>query len=167
MKRIALYPGSFDPMTHGHLDILEQSLVLADEVVVAIGIQASKAPLFSFEERVELIRLACEEQFGEENAARIRTVSFTGLVVDAAREHGSNILVRGLRDSTDLNYEMQMAGMNGAMAPDIKTVFFPSSPVMRPITATLVRQIAKMGGDYSSFVPKCVEAALKKRFEIA
>lgn len=167
MKRVALYPGSFDPLTHGHLDIIEQSLVLADEVVVAIGIQASKAPLFTFEERALLISMACEEQFGNEDAARIRTVSFTGLVVNAAREHKSNILVRGLRDSTDLNYEMQMAGMNGAMARDIKTVFFPSSPIMRPITATLVRQIAKMGGDYSSFVPNCVEAALKKRFEIA
>ncbi|WP_068089545.1 pantetheine-phosphate adenylyltransferase [Polycladidibacter stylochi] len=164
MKRIALYPGSFDPLTFGHLDIIEQSLALCDELVVAIGIHPGKAPVFSFEERTEMIRRVCEERFSQAEARRVRTISFSGLVIDAAREEGSQILVRGLRDSTDLNYEMQMAGMNGAMAPEVKTVFLPSSPPMRPITATLVRQIAKMGGDYSAFVPLCVAQELKQRF---
>ncbi|MDX5592842.1 pantetheine-phosphate adenylyltransferase [Pseudovibrio sp. SPO723] len=164
MKRIALYPGSFDPMTFGHLDILEQSLSLADEVIVAIGIHPGKEPLFSFEDRVAMIDEACHEAFGDVEAKRIRCISFTGLVIEAAKEYGSKILVRGLRDSTDLNYEMQMAGMNGTLAPEVKTVFLPSSPPMRPITATLVRQIAKMGGDYAPFVPKCVVGRLQARF---
>ncbi|MTI17567.1 pantetheine-phosphate adenylyltransferase [Rhodobacteraceae bacterium RKSG542] len=163
MKRIAVYPGSFDPVTNGHIDILEQALALADEVVVAIGIHPGKVPLFTFEERVELIDQAVTEELGAEAAGRVRTVAFDGLVVDAARDLGANVLIRGLRDSTDLNYEMQMAGMNGAMAPDIKTVFLPASPETRPITATLVRQIAKMGGQYDLFVPDCVKKALDKR----
>lgn len=163
MKRIALYPGSFDPMTFGHLDILEQSLSLADEVVVAIGVHPGKTPLFSFDERVEMIEEACHEAFGADEADRIRCISFTGLVIETAREEGAKILVRGLRDSTDLNYEMQMAGMNGTLAPEVKTVFLPSSPPMRPITATLVRQIAKMNGNYAPFVPQCVVKRLKDR----
>ncbi|WP_310619850.1 pantetheine-phosphate adenylyltransferase [Flexibacterium corallicola] len=160
MKRTAIYAGSFDPITNGHIDILEQSLVLADEVIVAIGVHPGKQPLFSFDERAQLIEQSVHEVLGLDLVARVKTVSFDSLVVDAAKERGSHILIRGLRDSTDLNYEMQMAGMNGAMAPDIKTVFLPASPETRPITATLVRQIAKMGGDYSKFVPNCVAKQL-------
>jgi pantetheine-phosphate adenylyltransferase len=92
-------------------------------------------------------------------------VTFDGLVVDAAKKAGATVLVRGLRDSTDFDYEMQMAGMNGAMAKDVQTVFLPASPAVRPITATLVRQIAGMGGDVSDFVPAAVAARLKKRFK--
>ncbi|WP_068317651.1 pantetheine-phosphate adenylyltransferase [Polycladidibacter hongkongensis] len=164
MSRTALYPGSFDPLTFGHLDIIEQSLTLADEVIVAIGVHPGKVPLFSFEERRDMIARVCRDHFGAREGARVTTISFDGLVIEAAKAAGSRILVRGLRDSTDLNYEMQMAGMNGAMAPEVKTVFLPSSPQMRPITATLVRQIAKMGGDYGAFVPECVAEQLKERF---
>lgn len=163
MTRIALYPGSFDPVTNGHLDILDQSLALADKVVVAIGIHPGKAPLFSFEERVKLIHQAAQGAFGSKEANRIEVISFSNLVVDTAADLGAAYLVRGLRDGTDLDYEMQMAGMNGTLAPRIKTVFLPASPSVRHITATLVRQIAKMGGDITAFVPPCVVSPLRER----
>ena len=162
MKRIAFYPGSFDPVTNGHVDVLVQSVALADEVVVGIGVHPGKKPLFSFDERVQMIADVVAETPALENAT-IKVVSFDNLLVDAAASQGASIIVRGLRDGTDFDYEMQMAGMNGAMAPDITTVFVPASPEVRPITATLVRQIAGMGGDISSFVPASVQKALKQK----
>ena len=158
----AFYPGSFDPMTNGHLDVLVQSLNVAPKVIVAIGIHAGKAPLFTFDERADLIRQSLRE-FLPERAGDISIVSFDNLVVDAARQHGASLLVRGLRDGTDLDYEMQMAGMNRQMAPDIQTLFLPAGTASRPITATLVRQIAAMGGDVSAFVPKAVHRALSAK----
>ena len=163
-RRIAFYAGSFDPLTNGHLDVLKGSLSIADEIVIGIGVQASKQPLFSFEERVTLIEAWAKEDLGED-AARLSIVSFTGLLVDAAPRHGASILIRGLRDGTDLDYEMQMAGMNETMAPDLQTIFLPASPSVRTITATLVRQIASMGGDIRPFVPKAVVAPLKAKFK--
>lgn len=162
MAHKALYAGSFDPITNGHIDILRGALALADEVIVAIGIQASKAPLFSFEERVDLIKSAANEILGED-ADRISVVSFKGLVVDTAKENGAPIMIRGLRDGTDLDYEMQMSGMNGEMAPEVMTVFLPATPEVRHITATLVRQIASMGGNITPFVPPVVAAAITKK----
>jgi pantetheine-phosphate adenylyltransferase len=158
----AFYPGSFDPMTNGHLDVLVQSLNVAPKVIVAIGIHPGKTPLFSFEERAELIRQSLSE-FLPERAGDISIVAFDNLVVDAARQHGASLLVRGLRDGTDLDYEMQMAGMNRQMAPDIQTLFLPAGTASRPITATLVRQIAAMGGDVSAFVPNAVYQALSAK----
>ena len=158
----AFYPGSFDPMTNGHLDVLVQSLNVAPKVIVAIGIHPGKAPLFTFDERADLIRQSLRE-FLPERASDISIVSFDNLVVDAARQHGASLLVRGLRDGTDLDYEMQMAGMNRQMAPDIQTLFLPAGTASRPITATLVRQIAAMGGDVSAFVPKPVHRALSAK----
>jgi pantetheine-phosphate adenylyltransferase len=162
--RTALYAGSFDPLTNGHLDVLKASLAIADTIYAAIGIQAAKKPLFSFEERVALIEAVTQAEFGEAGSRRIKVVSFDGLVIDAARKHGASIMIRGLRDGTDLDYEMQMAGMNETMAPDLQTVFLPASPSVRTITATLVRQIASMGGDVRPFVPAPVAAALSAKF---
>ena len=162
-ERIAIYAGSFDPLTNGHLDVLKASLVLADTVYAAIGVQAAKTPLFSFDERVSLIEQVAQAEFGADGR-RIKVVAFEGLVIDAAKKHGASIMIRGLRDGTDLDYEMQMAGMNGTMAPDLQTVFLPASPSVRTITATLVRQIASMGGDISPFVPPAVAGALVARF---
>jgi pantetheine-phosphate adenylyltransferase len=161
MKRIAYYPGSFDPLTLGHVDILRQAFSIADEVVMAIGIHSSKQPLFEFEERAQLIRDVVEEM-GENH--RVRVEAFDNLVVDAARGAGATLLVRGVRDGSDLDYELQMSGMNSAMAPQLSTVFFAASPINRPITATLVRQIIAMGGNINSFVPEPVLAMVKKKF---
>ncbi|MEJ1159380.1 pantetheine-phosphate adenylyltransferase [Prosthecomicrobium sp. N25] len=161
MTRKALYPGSFDPVTNGHVDILAQALDLADSVAVAIGVHPAKAPLFDFAEREAMIREAVAGIGADQG--RVSVIAFKGLVVTAARDEGATILIRGLRDGTDLDYEMQMAGMNGIMAPAIRTVFLPASPAVRHITATLVRQIAAMGGDVSAFVPAGVAARLAAR----
>jgi pantetheine-phosphate adenylyltransferase len=161
---IALYAGSFDPVTNGHIDVLKGALSLADEIVMAIGIHPGKVPLFSFEERAALIGKAVKAIFGAE-AQRIRVVSFDGLAVEAAKAHGASLMVRGLRDGLDFDYEMQMAGMNGVMAPDVQTVFLPASASVRAITGTLVRQIASMGGDISPFVPAAAAGALKSKFQ--
>jgi pantetheine-phosphate adenylyltransferase len=163
MPRIALYPGSFDPVTNGHLDVAKHAVVLCDRLIVAIGIHPGKKPLFSVEERLAML----EEVFGPVAAkagCAFECITFDDLVVTAAQRAGATILIRGLRDGTDLDYEMQMAGMNEAMAPEVHTVFLPASPTVRPITATLVRQIAGMGGDVSSFVPKAVTVRLKDKF---
>lgn len=161
MKRIGYYPGSFDPLTNGHLDVLRQALALFDGVVVAIGVHPGKNPMFSFEERAALIARVLAKDSAA--AKRVKVESFDNLVIDAAKTAGACALVRGVRDGTDLDYEMQMAGMNGVMAPQIQTVFFPASPQNRAITATLVRQIAKMGGDVGPFVPSLVLSALKRK----
>lgn len=160
--RTAFYPGSFDPMTNGHIDVLEQALALCDELVVGIGVHPGKAPLFSFDERASMISHVVQSEFPE-RFEMVTVISFDGLVIDAASQAGATVLVRGLRDGTDLDYEMQMAGMNRAMAPDITTVFAPAFPQTRHITATLVRQIARMGGDVSPFVPELVQKALAAR----
>ena len=159
MARVALYPGTFDPVTNGHVDILTGALALADEVIVAIGVHPAKTSLFSLKERKDMVADMAKSARG-----RVRTTTFDGLVVDAAREAGATIIVRGLRDAADFDYEMQMAGMNGAMAPDVKTVFMPASPASRHITATLVRQIAAMGGDVAAFVPAGVARKLARKF---
>ncbi|MBB3143740.1 pantetheine-phosphate adenylyltransferase [Phyllobacterium trifolii] len=161
---IAIYAGSFDPITNGHMDVLQGSLRLADKVFVAIGVHPGKAPLFSFEERVDLIKRVATDVFGRDGE-RIDVIAFDGLLIDAARKYGASLMVRGLRDGTDLDYEMQMAGMNGKMAPELQTVFLPADPAVRTITATLVRQIAAMGGDVRHFVPALVADALKTKFK--
>ncbi|MCK8781150.1 pantetheine-phosphate adenylyltransferase [Rhizobium sp. NTR19] len=160
----AFYPGSFDPMTNGHLDVLVQALNVADQVIVAIGVHPGKSPMFSFEERAELIRASLQEALPAK-AEKLSVVAFDNLVIDAARTAGASLLIRGLRDGTDLDYEMQMAGMNRQMAPDIQTVFLPAGVATRPITGTLVRQIAAMGGDVSAFVPASVLQALNSKLK--
>ena len=160
--RIAFYPGSFDPMTNGHIHVLEQSLALCDQLVVGIGVHPGKTPMFPFDERAAMIADVVKSEFPQ-RSGDVTVVAFQNLVVEAAQQAGASVLVRGLRDGTDLDYEMQMAGMNRAMAPGITTVFAPAYPESRHITATLVRQIAKMGGDVTPFVPAVVQKALAAR----
>ena len=160
--RVAIYPGTFDPVTNGHLDVIRRAAALVDRLVVAIGINPGKKPLFPSEERIEMVQaviLPVAAQVGCE----IDCITYDDLVTAAKRVHAS-ILIRGLRDGSDLAYEMQMAGMNETMMPEVKTVFLPASPMTRPIKATLVRQIAGMGGDVSHFVPELVASRLRGRF---
>ena len=160
--RIAIYTGSFDPLTNGHVDVITQAAVVCDRLVVGIGVHPGKTPVFTPEERADLIRAACGDAL-KAQGCELQVVTFSGLAVEAARENGAKIVVRGLRDGTDLDYEMQMAGMNGVMAPEVRTVFFAASPGVRHITATLVRQIAAMGGDIRPFAPAVAATALAQR----
>ena len=160
--RVGLYPGSFDPVTLGHVDIVRRAAHLVDRLVIAIGTHHSKGPFFTPEERVVLAQQALEPIATELNLG-LGVVTYDGLTVDAAREAGAVVVFRGLRDAGDFDYEMQMAGMNAALSPDIETVFLAASPGTRHIAASLVRQIAAMGGDVSNFVPDSVNAALKRK----
>ena len=162
MTRIGFYSGSFDPVTLGHADVIARALALVDKLVIGIGIHPGKTPLFSTAEKVEMLKAEVKPLVKKAGAA-FEIVTFDRLVVDAAEEAKATAIFRGLRDGTDLDYEMQMAGMNGAMRPSIGTVFLPASPEVRFITATLVRQIAMMGGDVSSFVSPGVAKRLKAK----
>lgn len=163
MPRTAFYAGSFDPLTNGHLDVLRHAAGLCDRLVVAIGVHPGKTPLFSVEDRLAMLTEEAAP-IARESGCEFCCIPFSDLAISAARRAGATLLIRGLRDGTDLDYEMQIAGMNGAMAPEIQTVFLPASPAVRPITATLVRQIAGMGGDVSAFVPAAVAARLTAKF---
>ena len=163
MLATALYPGSFDPVTNGHLDVVRNASRLAGRLVVAIGTHPGKVPLFSVDDRKAMLEEACGP-IAREAGTELVITTFDGLVVEAARAAGASLLIRGLRDGTDLDYEMQMAGMNETMAPDLQTIFLPASPSVRTITATLVRQIASMGGDIRPFVPANVAQALEAKF---
>ena len=163
MPRVAIYPGSFDPVTNGHLDVVRQAVGLCDRLIVAIGVHSGKTPLFSTDERLKMV----QEVFAPVAAKAgcgFEATTYDKLTVTAAQKAGATIMIRGLRDGTDLDYEMQLAGMNETMVPDVQTVFLPASVLVRPITATLVRQIAAMGGDASSFVPASVATSLKGKF---
>jgi pantetheine-phosphate adenylyltransferase len=163
MPRTALFAGSFDPITNGHLDVVDHAVRLADRLVLAVGVHPGKTPLFSAEERLAMLEEICGPVARAAGCALV-CKTFADLVVAAAQREGATILIRGVRDATDFDYEMQMAGMNAAMAPGVQTIFLPPSPAVRPITATLVRQIAGMGGDVSAFVPALVAARLKRKF---
>ena len=162
MSLIGFYSGSFDPVTHGHTDVIARALTIVDELVIGVGVHDGKVPMFTADERIAMIRGEVDD-LAEKHGAEIRVVTFSNLAVEAAREQGATVIVRGLRDGTDFDYEMQMAGMNSEMAPQIQTVFLSASPAVRHIAANLVRQIARMGGDVSYFVSENVAQRLKEK----
>ncbi|RUP00617.1 pantetheine-phosphate adenylyltransferase [Hyphomicrobium sp.] len=162
MTRIGFYSGSFDPVTLGHTDVIRRAAGLLDRLVIGIGINPGKAPMFDEAERVAML----EDEVGPiaaQTKTDIAVVTFSGLAVEAARANKASIIVRGLRDGTDFDYEMQMAGMNGEMAPEIQTVYVAASPAVRHIAANLVRAVASMGGDPSPFVSAGVLKRLKAK----
>lgn len=146
-------------MTNGHVAVLAAGAQLFDRIVVAIGVHPGKVPMLALDLRCNLVEASCAEAFAKTGCV-LEVATFDGLAIDAARTHGATTILRGLRDGSDLDYEMQMAGMNAAMAPAVQTIFVPAPPAVRHITATLVRQIARMGGDVAAFVPEPVLAAL-------
>ena len=156
----ALYPGTFDPITLGHIDIIERALHLFDEVTVAIATSEAKTPIFSLEERIEQLN-----QIFKDNK-KVKAIGFEGLVVDLARKEGTNILLRGLRAVSDFEYEFQLANMNRAMSPDLESVFLTPKAKFSFLSSTLVREIASMGGQLSSFVDPIVEKALIEKFNL-
>ena len=161
--RVGLYPGSFDPVTFGHVDIVRRAGKLVDRLVIALGTHHDKHPLFSAKERFDLAERVLKPE-AKKIGLELDVTTYDTLTVTAARDANAAVVIRGLRDAGDFDHEMQMAGMNAALAPDIETVFLASSPDTRYIAASLVRQIAAMGGDVSAFVPPVVAAALKKKF---
>ena len=162
MTRIGFYPGSFDPVTLGHTDVIERACRLVDKLVIGIGVHSTKTPLFNADERIEML-VAETRPIAKATGTKIEIVTFANLAVDVAKAHEAGVIFRGLRDGTDFDYEMQMAGMNGAIAPDVQSVFVAASPAVRHIAANLVRQIALMGGDPSPFVSAAVAARLQAK----
>ena len=157
-ERVALYPGSFDPPTNGHLDVLSRTRRLADRTIVAILENDSKTPLFSVPERIAMIR----EIVGEEPAVTVR--SFQGLLVEFARESGASLIVRGLRAISDYEYELQMALMNRRLAPGIETVFLMAKEEYSYVSSRLVKEVARLRGDVTGLVPQAVRQRLADRF---
>ena len=155
MTKTAFFPGSFDPPTNGHIDLLSRALDIADRVIVGIGVNPQKTPLFPVEVRAEILREIIES-LGSESASRISVAPYDGLLVDAVRNAKADFIVRGIRDASDVGTELRMAAMNNDLAPELRTVFLPTAPKYRHISATLVRQVAQMNGDVSAFVPDAV-----------
>lgn len=161
--RIGIYPGTFDPITVGHMDIIKRALHVVDRLVIAVALDSGKSPIFEVEERAALVRQDVGQRLGSE-AARIDVKTFSGLLVDFADENGANILIRGLRAVSDFEYEFQMACMNSRLNPAMETVFLTASEDTHFISSRFVKQIARLGGNVSSFVSPNVAAHLKAHF---
>jgi pantetheine-phosphate adenylyltransferase len=158
MKHIAVYPGTFDPVTYGHIDLVERSLRIFDELIVAVSANPKKQPLFSLDERIAMFRKTVTRY------KHVRIEGFDGLLVDYVRQKKAVGIIRGLRAVSDFEYEMQMALMNRRLDSDIETVFLMPNEEYSFITSTIVREAASYGGDVSSLVPKVVVGKLKKKF---
>jgi pantetheine-phosphate adenylyltransferase len=159
MARIGFYPGSFDPVTYGHLDIVARAARIVDALVLGVGVHAAKQALIAGGDRVKLLD-AVLQPIVEHTGLKVSVMTFDDLTVDAARRAHAGVIIRGLRDASDFDYEVQMGQMNGSLAPDIETIFLAASPGTRMIASSLVKQIARMGGDISPFVPKEAQAAV-------
>ncbi|MBN2689659.1 MAG: pantetheine-phosphate adenylyltransferase [Gammaproteobacteria bacterium] len=161
MQTIAIYPGSFDPITKGHADLVKRSLSLFDKVIVAVSINHSKEPLFTFEERAELTRIVLSP-FG----SNIQVISFKGLLVDVAGQYGATGIIRGLRAVSDFDYEFQLAAMNRNLAPNIETIFLTPSEKYSFLSSSMIKEVASLGGDISKFVSPEVEKALVDKLRV-
>lgn len=158
---VAVYPGTFDPITNGHWDIVRRALGLFDEVIVALAENVNKRPLFSLTTRMAMIRDVAGDN------GRVKVEAFEGLLVDFARKRGARFLIRGLRAVADFEYEFQFAHMNRQLAPDIETIFLPTNEESFYVSSSLVREVGLMGGNVSKLVPPTILATLNKRFKKA
>jgi pantetheine-phosphate adenylyltransferase len=154
----AIFPGSFDPITNGHLDLVERALKLFDTVILSVLVNPAKKPLFSEEEKLHLIRRCVPDP-------RVKVASFEGLLVDFARRQEAAVIIRGLRAVSDFEYELQMALMNRELAPDLETVFMMPKATYSYLSSRLVKEVASLGGNVSSLVPPLIEAELRKKFQ--
>lgn len=157
MNNIAIYPGTFDPLTYGHLDLVERATLIFDQVIVAVAANESKKPLFSLTERVGI----CQQVFSHQ--PKVSVSGFDGLLMDFAKQHGAKVILRGLRTVTDFDYEFQLACMNRFMDPSVESLFLVPAEKVMNISSSLVREIAAFNGDVSAFVPPSVAEALKKK----
>ena len=160
--RIGLYPGTFDPITYGHVDIIRRSATLVDRLVIGVAINRDKGPMFSLEERVAMIEAECVA-LSEETGTEIVAHPFENLLIDCARDVGAQMIVRGLRAVADFEYECQMVGMNRALDSSIETVFLMAEARHQAIASKLVKEIARLGGDVHKFVPPAVNVALRAK----
>ncbi|KJZ19945.1 pantetheine-phosphate adenylyltransferase [Loktanella sp. S4079] len=160
--RVGLYPGTFDPVTHGHIDIIRRGCSLVDRLVIGVAINRDKGPMFSLEERVAMVEKECVP-LGKERGCEIVVHPFENLLIDCAHDVGAGVIIRGLRAVADFEYEFQMVGMNRAMDDSIETVFLMADAKNQAIASKLVKEIARLGGDVSKFVTPAVETALKAR----
>jgi pantetheine-phosphate adenylyltransferase len=161
MQSIAIYPGTFDPITNGHLDLVARASRLFHKVIVAVAVNAGKTPLFSLAERVNLVQEAAS------NHANVEVIGFDNLLVDCARKHGASVILRGLRAVSDFEYEFQMAGMNRNLAPELETLFLTPPEEYTFISSSVIKSIAQLHGDISAFVPEVVYQQLLKKFNQA
>jgi pantetheine-phosphate adenylyltransferase len=160
MSVIGIYPGTFDPITNGHMDIINRSMQFCTDLVVAVGINSSKKTMFSEEERIEQIQKACYRI----GTLHINVISFQGLLVEYAKENSIRLLVRGIRSVSDFEYEINLANINKVLAPFIETVFLPTSPDLAVVSSSMVKEIARLGGDISQFVPIHVMNQVQNKF---
>ena len=158
MSKVAIYPGSFDPITNGHLDLIERGLKIFDEIIVAIAINPVKQPLFTIDERVEMIREVLKDH------PRVRIDHFTGLLVDFVRAQGTNVIMRGLRAVSDFDYEFQLALMNRRLAPEIETVFLMTSLKWVFLSSSILKEAVSLGGVLQDIVPPFVIQKLREKF---
>ena len=161
--RIGLYPGTFDPITLGHVDIIQRAMALVDRLVIGVAINRDKSPLFSLEQRVAMVEAECAAIIAK-TGGEIVVHPFENLLIDCARDVGASVIVRGLRAVADFEYEFQMVGMNRALDASIETVFMMADARRQAIASKLVKEIARLGGDVSKFVTPPVQAALARRF---
>lgn len=159
MLNTVLYPGTFDPITNGHLDLIQRASKLFDKVIVAVAASSGKNPLFSVDQRVSLVEQVVAEM------PNVEVCGFSGLLVELARKKRANALLRGLRALSDFEYEFQLANMNRRLAPEIESLFLTPAEQYSFISSTLIREISQLGGDVSEFVPPAVQSALEKRFQ--
>jgi pantetheine-phosphate adenylyltransferase len=158
MHTTAIYPGTFDPITNGHLDLIARASRLYHKVLVAVAVNRGKAPLFSLDERVELVRAVTSE------FANVEVIGFDNLLVECAKQQGANVILRGLRAVSDFEYEFQLAGMNRRLAPELETVFLTPAEQYEFISSSMIREIAQLNGDVSCFVPDLVHQSLINKF---
>ncbi len=158
-QRIAIYPGTFDPITKGHMDIIRRALSVCDKLIIAVADDIPKTPIFAADKRAEMVQTDLEHMGLGKQA--VMAMPFSGLLVDFAKEQGATILIRGLRAVSDFEYEFQLANMNLRLSPDIQTVFLPASDTHQFLASSMVKEIARLGGDVSEFVSKNVAEELK------
>lgn len=161
--RVGLYPGTFDPITLGHADIIKRAMILVDRLVIGVAINRDKAPLFTLEERVAMVEEECRA-IAQATGGEIVVHPFENLLIDCARDVGARVIIRGLRAVADFEYEFQMVGMNRAMDDSVETVFLMADARRQAIASKLVKEIARLGGDTSKFVTPAVNRALSARF---